>query len=257
MLLAQLRGTNLSAAATTKFVNTVLAGSDENPRHNSYEEEKLEMQYIEQGRPDQLRACWSSARKNQVGTVSKDRLRSAKYLGVINVALSARAAIRGGISSELAFSLSDLYVQMIDELTLQDMDKMEPIVRNIQSSFAQLTAQRRVPIAEDSAVHPLVTRAKAHVYTHLQSRITVNDLAEELHTHPSYLNRIFKQSQGLSLHDFIIREKIYLVQSLLLYTQNSYVAIAMHTGFSSQSHLGDVFKRETGMTMKQFRESHR
>lgn len=40
---------------------------------------------------------------------------------------------------------------------------------------------------------------------------------------------------------------------LLAYSPYSYIEIATYLGFSSQSHLGKVFKKYTGMTLRQYR----
>ena len=53
--------------------------------------------------------------------------------------------------------------------------------------------------------------------------------------------------------DVILREKIRLCKNMLTYSPYSYSAIAAYLGFSSQSHLGKLFKKETGMTLGDYR----
>ena len=44
---------------------------------------------------------------------------------------------------------------------------------------------------------------------------------------------------------------VSLTKNLLTYSPYSYIEIATYLGFSSQSHLGKVFKKYTDMTLRQ------
>ena len=64
------------------------------------------------------------------------------------------------------------------------------------------------------------------------------------------------KDENITLTDFILKEKVKLARNLLSYSPYSYIEIATYLGFSSQSHLGKVFKKYTGMTMRQYREKY-
>ncbi len=49
----------------------------------------------------------------QAGTIAGDQLRQLRNLFVVTVTLASRAAIRGGMSEDGAFTLSDLYIRQI------------------------------------------------------------------------------------------------------------------------------------------------
>ena len=59
------------------------------------------------------------------------------------------------------------------------------------------------------------------------------------------------------MKNFILKEKIRLAKNLLIYSQYSYLEIADSLSFSSQSHLGKEFKKETGFTLRHYREMYR
>ena len=52
---------------------------------------------------------------------------------------------------------------------------------------------------------------------------------------------------------YIQNQKINAVKNLLTYSQYSYIEIATYLGYSSQSHLGKIFKEKTGYTLRQYR----
>ena len=96
-------------------------------------------------------------------------------------------------------------------------------------------------------------QSKDYIFKHLHEKIRIQDIAEYLHLNANYLSELFRQCENVTLTDFILQEKVKLTRNLLSYSPYSYIEIATYLGFSSQSHLGKVFKKYTGMTLRQYR----
>lgn len=224
--------------------------------HNPYEAEQREMAGIENGNLQQLQQSKEEDFSGQLGVLSPDPLRNAKYLGIICVALSSRAAIRGGVPYELAYTLADAYCQQIDAIDTINATRLEAIIHNIQVTYTELVAQQKSTASGQTAASPLASHAKDYIFSHLHGKLTVNDVADALKTHPNNLNRVFKQAEGITVHDYILREKISLARNMLTYSDKTYTEIAATLGFASQSHLGTVFKKFAGMTLKQYRDTY-
>jgi AraC family transcriptional regulator len=75
-----------------------------------------------------------------------------------------------------------------------------------------------------------------------------NLLAEELHHDYSYLSNLFSSIEGITLEQYIIRQKIEKVKELLLYDELTLSEIAYRLGYSSVAHLSGQFKKVTGYT---------
>ena len=71
-----------------------------------------------------------------------------------------------------------------------------------------------------------------------------------------YLRRMFKKKTGITLKDYIQKEKIKYAISLLQNKTYSIKEVASMAGFSSASHFGSVFKEDTGQTPKEFIKSY-
>lgn len=82
----------------------------------------------------------------------------------------------------------------------------------------------------------------------------LNQIAADLGINPSYLSRWFKEYMGETYTDYIKKLKIKEVKKLLIDTDLPLEEIALRVNYSSSSVLAKVFKRETGMTLKTFRE---
>lgn len=99
-------------------------------------------------------------------------------------------------------------------------------------------------------------QCKDYIFQHLHERVTTRDVAEHLHLNANYLSEIFRGCEGMTVTDYILLEKVNLARNMLTYSPYSYAEIASHLGFSSQSHLGKVFKKYAGLTPRQYREQY-
>ena len=89
-----------------------------------------------------------------------------------------------------------------------------------------------------------------YIQEHLAQQISLNELANDLGISRYYFCRLFKQSTGLSPHQYVIQQRVERAKQLLLQGKMSIVDIAQACGFTHQSHLNRHFKRLTGVSPK-------
>ena len=83
--------------------------------------------------------------------------------------------------------------------------------------------------------------------------IKVQDLAKLIGISRFHFSRLFKQTTGMSPHQYVMQQRIELAKQLL--KQDLSIAdIALECGFNSHSHLGKYFRAMTGMTPKTYRQ---
>ena len=99
------------------------------------------------------------------------------------------------------------------------------------------------------------SQVKAYIDAHLHRNLTLVELAGVAHISPAYFARLFKQSEGITPHQYILQRRVERAQILLRRSQFSLAEIAASVGFCDQSHLTRCFKRLTGATPTQFRHS--
>ena len=80
-------------------------------------------------------------------------------------------------------------------------------------------------------------------------------LAEEVHYDYNYLSNLFSGVEGITLEQYIIRQKIERVKELMLYDELNLSEIAIRMGYSSVAHLSAQFKKVTGLTPSQLKKS--
>lgn len=238
------------------FSDLIFENREYGKRHNPYDQEVRETSSIENGDVEQLKRSIAEDYQGEIGTLAKNPLRNAKNLGIVNITLASRAAMRGGLLPELAYSLSDSYIQKIEDTN--DIPTIHHIFRSAEYHYAQLVretldAKAGIPHKEKN---PHINRCKDYIFSHLHGRISVQEIADELAISPNYLSELFHQCEGVSIVTFIQDEKIKLVKNLLIYSHYSYSEIASYLGYCSQSHLGKQFKKSTGYTLSQYRRKY-
>lgn len=73
-------------------------------------------------------------------------------------------------------------------------------------------------------------------------------LAEHAHHEYNYLSNLFSSIEGITLEQYIIRQKIEKAKELLFYDELNLSEIAIQLGYSSVAHLSSQFKKVTGTT---------
>lgn len=73
-------------------------------------------------------------------------------------------------------------------------------------------------------------------------------IVEKLGYHSNYLNNIFKQNNGITIHQYVIQKKLSKVYELISTTNNSYENIAQICGFSSSAHLTTAIRKKYNFT---------
>ena len=89
----------------------------------------------------------------------------------------------------------------------------------------------------------------------LSSNLTVKKVANEVGLSPDYLTRLFKKELGVNIITYINRKRIYNSLELLKNTNLSIEEIGDLIGLSNTSYFYTIFKREIGVSPKQYRNS--
>lgn len=93
-----------------------------------------------------------------------------------------------------------------------------------------------------------------YIQSHLEQDFGLAELAKLVHMSPSYFGRQFKQSTGLTPHQYLIKYRLSEARKLLTNTDLTIDGIAQHTGFNSHSHLTKVFRKHMSTTPYAYRQ---
>ncbi|MCD8190083.1 MAG: helix-turn-helix domain-containing protein [Clostridiales bacterium] len=235
----------------SRQMNRVFYANQENRTlHNSYQQEMREQESIRTGNREALLESFGEASVGQIGRLASTKLRWAKNLAIVVITLASRSAIAGGVLPEIAFSMSDAFIQQVEQQ--QNEGDAITLARQAELEYCQAVHD----MSAEAGRSTLVTDCRNLVLQQLHTRIEIQELARQLDVTPGYLSQTFLQEEGISLKDYITREKLRFAKQQLIYSNDSYETIAYTFAFSSQSHFGQVFKKWEGMTPGQYRKKY-
>lgn len=230
-----------------------LSREEEERIHATYEAEQQWLDNIRNGILKTDRAVTRSEMigLDQVGIMAENNsLKQIEYTAVTAITLMTRAAIEGGASPEKMYRLSDLYLQKIAKS---------------QNSFEILDVQKRATIDFTKAVKEqkklnsqdkYVEQCKDYVAKNLYREIKIENLTEEIGLSRCYLSNKFSKATGMSISQYILKEKLNAAANLLKYSDAEIGTIATYLHFSSPSRFSQYFKKQYGETPMEFRKKN-
>ena len=218
--------------------------------HNTLALEQTILNFIRQGDTLRLREWIKDIPAVHGGTLAFDQIRQLKNTFIITAALASRAAIRGGMDIDDAFTLSDAYIQKCEL-----MNTMEQIT-NLQYHMIFEYTQRVEKLRLVKVPSKFIADITNYVHHHLSEPISTEEMAKALFMNRSWMAVKFKQETKMTLTDFILKEKTEEAKRLLRYTDKPITSISAYLGFSSQSHFSRTFKKYTGSLPNEYRKRH-
>ncbi len=98
-------------------------------------------------------------------------------------------------------------------------------------------------------------RIRGYIDDNIDQRISVVLLAGLANLSVCYFVRAFKQSMGITPHDYLIRQRVERTKQLLSGTDMPLSEIALAAGFADQSHFSRRFRQHVGMSPRDYRWS--
>lgn len=245
-----LRKQLIAQQATLNEYSSEAEDQDTQSIHNSFQLEQVLMDILRRGDTAALREWIASAPAVNGGRLAAEQLRQIKNTFIVTATLASRAAIRGGLDVDDAFSLSDSFIQKCELL-----NSAEQII-NLQYHMVLSFTEKVERIRAGKNPSKLVTDVANYIQHHLSEPITAEDIAKSLYLSRPYLSRKFIEETGESLTDFILKEKTEEAKRLLRYTDRSAAAIGTYLGYSSNGHFARVFKKYAGITPREYREKY-
>lgn len=217
---------------------------------DNFDVEQEFLYYIEKGDLKKLKEFSLKIKHVDVGTIANDNLRQMKNMCLVTLTLVSRAAMRGGLPSGIAYTLSNAYYQHIEKLN--NISLLNELVWNIQEDYCIRVAENNISEINDD----MLLKAIRYVQNNTNKNIKVFDIARHVGYSSEYLSRRFKKELGFGLNEFIRRCKLEESKMLLSYTNMSISEISSYLYFSSQSHFQKVFREQYQITPFAYRRSH-
>ena len=95
-----------------------------------------------------------------------------------------------------------------------------------------------------------------YIDAYLDRDLSLKELSNVVQMSPHYFSQLFKQTTGITPHQYVIRCRIERAKYLIRHNKLSLANIATQVGFTDQSHLHRHFKRLVGVTPKTYAQNY-
>lgn len=109
------------------------------------------------------------------------------------------------------------------------------------------------PQVRVSRKHQQIERFRALVDRHFKERLPLAEYAGQLGITPGQLSRLCREVLGMSGLDVINARIVHEAQRDLVYTSSSIKQLADALGFVDEAYFGRFFRKQTGLTPREFR----
>ncbi len=139
---------------------------------------------------------------------------------------------------QAAYEILMLYARELDEIrSREETDQVEPPV--------------------ESGVYNTIHQVTQFLNEHFREDVKIDDLCEHFFISRSYLTRLFKETTGITIVQYLTVVRIRQAAKLLRETDLAVTEVSDRCGFGDVTYFEKVFRRLRGMTPRQYRKKTR
>lgn len=212
----------------------------------AYENEFIEA--VSQGLTHKAELLFGSFSQRSIEERIPDRVRNLKNYGIIMNTLLRKAAERGGVHPIYLDETSNNFASRIEQ---------SPSIKVLQELMSTMVRSYCRLVNRHATRHysPLVQRTITYIDTDLSGDLSLNTLAAMQSINPSYLSALFRRETGQTLTEHVNEKRIRLARQLLRTTRLQVQTVAQHCGIPDVNYFSKLFKKHTGKTPREYRQS--
>lgn len=130
---------------------------------------------------------------------------------------------------------------------------IESLLLNLQKHLVKLDGIAKN--YRDKTKNSIVDQTMEYINTHFSQGISLDSIAKQMEISPYYLSKLLKRHTHKTCTELICERRIKEAKTLLKQNLSS-KEVTFATGFNSQNYFTRVFKKYTGITPREYRNSH-
>ena len=102
-----------------------------------------------------------------------------------------------------------------------------------------------------------ISDAIEYIKDNYHQKIMLEELADILHIHKVYLSRLFKDETGMTVTEYIVKQRMEKAKELIINTNMKFYEIGEKVSYNNSQQFFTAFKKYTNDTPKRFRSKYR
>ena len=106
-------------------------------------------------------------------------------------------------------------------------------------------------------INKLIEASIEYIKNHYAEDIKLENVSKQIFITSGYLSILFKQTTGINFLDYLHRYRIQISKDLLKDVRHKVYEVAYMVGYQDEKYFSRTFKKFTGLSPRQYRESHK
>lgn len=214
--------------------------------HSSYANELKISETIKNGDTENAKRILNEINLYPHAKLAVDEIRSYKNSMICSCTFMTRAAISGGVNPDEAFTLSDTYINKIENI--QNINELENFEAYMVEGFTDMVNNIKTNKYSRS-----ILNAMNYIDNHLCETLKIEEIAKHSYLNPSYLSNLFHKETNMTISKWIMQKRIKESAFSVANTNEDIADIAFLYHFCSQSYYIKCFKKILGVTPGEYR----
>lgn len=147
----------------------------------------------------------------------------------------------------------NLFSKLLSD-TIEEIAKSKTL-QAIKAAVLRFALEASRSFSGSKQVSAVASMAIQYIHEHYTSKITLEKAADMLHISPAYLSMLFKQQTGVNFIEYLNRYRIQQSKEYLKNIDKKVYEVADMIGIQDEKYFHSLFKRYTGLTATQYRDS--
>lgn len=157
-------------------------------------------------------------------------------------------------SSEERRTLEAVLLDMLSEYK-SSLPEREAVLESYMTVvISKILRKMHPPTVRDEASGKVWQELSEYISKNLDKKLTLSELSRKCFYNPSYFSRVFKEKFGITLADYLQRERAQAAARLFSKNELSMQQIAERCGFSDKSALYRAFVKVYGVSPNEYRK---
>ena len=156
-------------------------------------------------------------------------------------------AIQSGLLDMVAYDIRDEFIKEFDNAVSL------PDIYDLVHGMAHNYAIKMKYVLKEKRRSPRLVRMMTYIEEHLTEKIELADIAEYVGISRTYASAVFKEELGITISEFILKERLLEAKRMLRDTDLTVASIADRLAFCSQSYFTKNFTEAEGMPPVEYR----
>ena len=238
-----------------KTTNMILSRTRRNQIYLPYARKKVYFEAICSGDADRIAELsqqnyeYPTALYNRCGSYS-EAMNKMYYEAICAASEMCLVCIQAGLLDMVAYDIRDEFINELDNAVSL------PDIYDLVHGMAHNYAIKMKFLIKEKKTSPRLAKMMTYIEEHLTEKIELVQVADHVNLSRTYASAIFKKELGITISEFILRERMLEAKRMLRDTDLTVAAIADRLAFCSQSYFTKNFTETEGMTPVEYRRQY-